>query len=445
MTKNKQQDIAKIEESVLGYLLVSNSGIDLYMSLLSEDVFVNENNREIFKVLKQIQESDQKIDDNLVTHYLQKNNQLAKIGGVSRLLSLKSHAALSSNMTNSIKEMLEYNKLAKTAQLINEMQRKIQTVDGADEVLDLFETKLVEITKETVFKDFEDIYDIAKKLLQEIAEKRLNPQTVTGYKTSIRPLDNYTSGLQKSDLIILAARPSMGKTALALNLATNIARENKGTVVIFSLEMPAHQLVSRILASLSGIDGRMIKNPSLLTQESFLRLKKSQEKLQNYKILIDDQAGITLSEIIWKVKRLQKQNGDIQLVAIDYLQLISISNSSGDNRQLEVSKISRSLKQLAREINAPVLALSQLSRKVESREDKMPILSDLRESGAIEQDADIILFLYRENYYNKDKEKNSQEGKQDVIVSIAKHRNGATGRFTLNFDASLGLFTEKEN
>jgi replicative DNA helicase len=247
-------------------------------------------------------------------------------------------------------------------------------------------------------------------------------------------LDNTTNGLQRGDLIILAARPSMGKTAFALNLAIQIARHNHLPVAVFSLEMPAEQLIMRMLSATSLVEGNKLRS-GYLNNNEWNMLNEAATELRNLPLYIDDTPSIKVSEVFSKCRKLRSEKG-LGLIIIDYIQLISAAKSS-ENRQQEVSEISRNLKSLAREMKVPVIALSQLSRLVERREDKRPMLSDLRESGALEQDADLVLFLYRDDYYQKDKE---SEGQEKIEVDIAKHRNGPTRKIELAFDRNINAF-----
>ena len=263
---------------------------------------------------------------------------------------------------------------------------------------------------------------------------------ITGVKTGYTDLDRVTNGFQRGDLIILAARPAMGKTAFALNLALNASFYNSGAIAIFSLEMPAEALMKRILSAKSAVESSKLRSGNIRDDE-FNKLNEAANELMATKLFVDDSSNVKISEVFSKCRKLRSEHG-LDLVVIDYLQLISGSGrSSGDNRQQEISEISRSLKGLAREMECPVIALSQLSRSVETRPDKHPMLSDLRESGAIEQDADIVMFLYRDEYYNKDE--NSQEDAETTNttdVDIAKHRNGATGRIQLAFQKNISAF-----
>ena len=286
--------------------------------------------------------------------------------------------------------------------------------------------------------EFKNPNDVLNEVLKTIRAASENSSEITGLKTGFNDFDRITHGLQRGDMIVLAARPSMGKTAVALNLAMNVAlipQAQKGAIAIFSLEMGAEQLAMRLLSAKSHIQGDKLKT-GRLTNEEWNRINEASAELKASNIYIDDMAGIKIPEIFSKCRRLQAEHG-LNMVMIDYIQLISgPSDRSSGNRQQEVSDISRSLKALARELRVPVVALSQLSRSVEAREDKRPMLSDLRESGAIEQDADIVMMLYRESYYNEEaKEQARESGTERLEINLAKHRNGATGRVYVAFEA----------
>ncbi|UVD81755.1 replicative DNA helicase [Mycoplasma iguanae] len=436
-----------LEYAVLGYILLNPENLEKFIIYLDEEIFSDPFNKEVFKAVKYIHDQEKHLEDNLIYHYLRQNNKFDFVGGEKFIYMLKIKAGLESNILTMIQELDQIAKKKKVAQLSTSIYKQTH-VEGIalDQLIDEFEKKLLEIINNKAFKDLENIEEISYRVLEEIKRRSLNPNDLKGLPTSIGPLDQYTSGLQKGDLIIVAARPSMGKTAFALNLAVNAAKNDpESYVVFFSLEMASNDLATRMLSTEAAVPGNYLKEPAKLKREDMVKLSFAQKRLAEFNILIDDDVSITLSEMYWKLKRLKKTVKNISLIVIDYLQLISITKKSNnnENRQIEVSKISRTLKQIARELEVPVIALSQLSRNVEKREDKMPILSDLRESGAIEQDADIILFLYREEYYNKNKTASNSNTKQDVIINIAKHRNGPTGKFILDFEPSRGQFTEK--
>jgi len=278
--------------------------------------------------------------------------------------------------------------------------------------------------------------------LREELESRAEGNVVSGIETQYHALDSMTSGFQKGDLIILASRPSMGKTSLSLNLAVNISQTKN--VAFFSLEMPSTQLINRVLSAKSGIESNRLRNAQSISKQEWDKIYHFQNEIGKYHLFIDDTPGLTLSELIWKAKKLMMGKNKPDIIFIDYMQLIRIKNNNKiDNRQAEVAMISNGLKQLARELNVPVVSLAQLSRRVEQRENKVPIMSDLRESGSIEQDADLIMFLYRDAYYADKEEVQDKQAQQleEVDVIVAKHRNGETGKFKLVFNKNLGKFS----
>lgn len=307
-----------------------------------------------------------------------------------------------------------------------------------EEILDDTEKKVFQVVQQRTGSEFEPIRDVVLRTLDSIEQAAKQKGHITGLETGFRDLDYKTAGLQKSDLILIAARPAMGKTAFVLNLAEYVALHSKSTIAIFSLEMSKEQLVRRMLSMNSRVDSQKIRTGNL-EDEDWDRLVGSVRKIGNSNLVIDDTSGITAAELRSKCRKLKIEKG-LDLVIIDYLQLMSGSGSrKGENRQQEISEISRSLKVMARELNIPVIALSQLSRAVEQRPDKKPMLSDLRESGAIEQDADMVMFLYRDEYYNPDSE---EKGVAEVI--IAKQRSGPTGSVKLAWLAQLTKFGNLE-
>lgn len=327
-------------------------------------------------------------------------------------------------------------RLIETAEQIAE--EGFDSASELDEIMDKAEKEILEVTRSRRTTDFKSSKQVVNEVINEVIKLRDAKGGVTGIKTNYHVLDNITNGFQRGDLIILAARPSMGKTAFALNLALNAALLNPGAIAIFSLEMPAEQLMKRILSAKGRVEGNKLRT-GFLNNDEFNKLSEAANEIMACKLFIDDSAVVKMGDIFSKCRKLKSEHG-LDLVVIDYLQLISgNSRGSSDNRQQEVSDISRALKALARELEVPVIALSQLSRSVESRQDKRPMLSDLRESGAIEQDADIVMFLYRDEYYNRDKDPDNTEPDRTEI-NLAKHRNGATGQVELAFDKSYNAF-----
>ena len=426
----------KLEKALLGLILVNPSSIGKIRGFIVAEDFYDQKNKIIYNTFMEVLNEGNEIETTLVIHKLQKNDNLKKAGGDIYISELIESAGMESNVNKYIKEIVDKSQLRKVKKVVGEIQIEIEKSSAdASVILEQVEQGILSATRDTKQKDFEDAESVVDLSLKRI-EERAAQEGISGLTTEIPSLDVMTSGLQKGDLIIVAARPSMGKTAFALNLAANVAKAN--TVAFFSLEMPSEQLMNRILSFTGFIDGHKIKDSNKLTSDDWKKLYVASTKAKKLKLYIDDSAGVKLAELVWKAKKLAKNVG-LDMIVIDYMQLITVGSGSSDNRQAEVSAISRTLKMLARELEIPVIALSQLSRKVEQRENKTPMMSDLRESGAIEQDADIIMFLYREAYYNRE-EANPNHQNTDVI--IAKHRNGAIGTIKLSFNPTIGLFTD---
>ncbi len=432
-----KNDINDIEEALLG-LILTNRKIDDKISqvflFLDSSYFSSKENQAMFEMFKhfynkEIKEFDitiinKYINDNSLFNILTKeyiSNLLNKAGYVSSLNFYLSNIN-ENNAKNRIKESLETS------------LKDIDTLDS-EKLIEYIRNDLYKIEDRKIITEFQKGSEVAKKVLEEIFS---NKKEIKGLKTGFSHLDEITTGLQNGDLIILAARPSVGKTAFALNLAMNAILFSNKSVAFFSLEMPAEQLMQRMLSAISYVNNYKFKEPSRLTKEEKENILVAFEKIKDKNLFIDDSGSIKLDEIIWKSKRLKEKN-NLDLIIIDYMQLIPLDSKYSGNRQQEVSKISRSLKQLAREINVPIVALSQLNRRVEERESKKPMMSDLRESGSIEQDADIIAFLYRDDYYNKNDD--APKEKHLTELNIAKHRNGSIGTIDLLFDSSTGKFT----
>ncbi|CAM9155541.1 replicative DNA helicase [Mycoplasma marinum] len=437
----KEHNAIEIERAVLGLLLSNHHLISNTVGYISEEEFYDKRHRIIFATLEELASSDITIEIAAIINRLREKGQLTEIGSEAYIGHLIQSAALESNLTKFIKVISEKAHLRKVKYVVNQLSKDLDKEDvDANELIEKVETDILASTRDTAMGEFESAEEIIKKTIKNI-EMRQTSSDLAGIPTNWTDFDSMTSGFQKGDLVILAARPSMGKTAFALNIAAAAAKNN--SVAFFSLEMPKEHLMARVLSSVSYVDGYKFKK-NAMTKMDWEKINIAQEQISNYKLFIDDTPGLTLSELMWKAKKHHK-NHPIDMILIDYMQLIAgPKGSSGDNRQAEVSAISRGLKQLARELNVPLIALSQLSRRVEQREDKRPMMSDIRESGAIEQDADLIMFLYREAYYQKVEDQNQEEMRhQTTKVIIAKHRNGAIGDVDLAFDPSIGLFTDK--
>ncbi|MBN3534460.1 replicative DNA helicase [Mycoplasma procyoni] len=432
------------EQSILNYIISTEENRAKIIPFLEKEDFYFSYNQIIFEAIEDLFNNAKEISLVTITNELHRLNILQKAGGAVYIASIgEANVPLFSTVNDFMTELVEKSNLRKAKVALDFAQQQIaQQNKTADEVLNEFESKMVQISRGTEQKDFAEIRVVAEELLKDLLARR-SEDGIKGISTGIKSLDKITSGLQRGDLIILAARPAMGKTAFALNIAKNVAEQEDKVVVFFSLEMPSIQLVTRILSADSAVEAYHLKNPQYITDAEWVKISNSlKNRISKYNLFLADSGGIKLHEMVWKTKKLLTKMKKIDLIVVDYLQLVNVGSGQGNgNRQLEVSTISRTLKQLARDINCPILALAQLSREVEKREDKKPIISDLRDSGAIEQDADIVTFLYRENYYTKEV---SPTEVQETQLIIAKHRNGAIGEITLQFDAKIGLFFEED-
>ena len=412
MTTRSLPNNIEAEESVLGACFLSKYALQKATESLTPESFYNEKNGKIFSTMIDLLEEKTPIDITTVTSYLKKKNALTEVGGVEYLTEVLNYVPTASN--------IDY---------------YIQNVEEAYILRNLIETA-TEIAQEGYITD-ETIKDILLKTQADLEKLSEHKGEITGLATGWYDFDRLTAGLHPNEFIIIAARPAMGKTAFALNLATHVAMTQEKSVALFNLEMSAEQLAMRILSSLGQLEGFKLKTGNLLNQD-WKRINEASSQLSNTNLVIDDTPGITIGEIRAKCRRLASSEKGLSLVVIDYLQLISGGRNYGSNRQQEVSDISRSLKTLAMELGVPVIALSQLSRGVEAREDKRPLMSDLRESGSIEQDADIVMFLYRDDYYNKEARTEDNNSISELI--IGKHRNGPTATIELLFKKNTSTF-----
>ena len=425
------------EQALLSSMLVYPSAVNIALEQgLHADEFYLEAHKRLFTVMMGMQEDGKPIDAPGLISRCSDLNVLGSIGGVDFIMELADSSVSSANTKYYI-ELIQnkayLRNLILTAQTIAEDGFNSGT--DIDEVMDRAEKQLLNVTRTRRTGDFRFAKEVVTSVVDNIQKMSTNRSSITGTATGYKELDRCTNGFQKGDLIILAARPSMGKTAFALNLTMNAAQINNQAVALFSLEMPAEQLISRMLSAKSRIPGQKLRTGYLVNNE-WNQLNEAATELRMAKIFIDDSPGVRVAEIFSKCRKLQSEHG-LCMIVIDYIQLISGSGRNSENRQQEVSEISRGLKALARELKVPVIALSQLSRTVEHRTDKHPMLSDLRESGALEQDADLVVFLYRDAYYNRAEEGPETE---EVDIDIAKHRNGPTQMIKLAFERSINSF-----
>lgn len=439
------------EQSVLGAMLIEKEAIPKVMEILRYTDFYREAHRVIFNAMLELYNKNEAVDMITVTEILKRDNKLEDVGGIAYVTSLANAVPTAANVTyhaSIIEEKSILRQLVSVSTQIASMGYEAN--DDVKNIIDSAESKILEISNRKKTADFTPINEIVLDSFKSIEALMGNKNGLTGLPTGFEDLDNLTSGLHGSDFIILAARPSMGKTAFALNVVQNVAiRAAKKvggapkTVAFFSLEMSKEQLVQRMLCAEANIDSQRLRIGEL-RDEDWAMLINTADTLSSANIYIDDTAGITAMDMRSRARRLKAEHG-LDLIVVDYLQLMQGSgkkNNNGD-RQQEVSEISRSLKALARELDVPVIALSQLSRSVEARQVKRPMLSDLRESGSLEQDADIVAFLYREDYYNPE-----TENKNITELIIAKHRNGPVDTVNLFFHKQytkfVGLSKRKE-
>ncbi len=428
------------ESSVLGGLLLDNSAWDRMADLLSAGDFYRYEHRLIYESVQGLIDANRPADVITVYEALQNQGKAEEVGGLAYLNSLAQYVPSAGNIRRYAEIVRERAILRKLAGAADEISTAVFSPQGksVDQILDEAEQRVFNIGEEgsRMKEGFQDMGSLVVELLDRVQEMADNPNDITGVPTGFYDLDRMTSGLQAGDLIILAARPSMGKTSLAINIAEHVALNEELPVAVFSMEMGASQLAVRIVGSIGRIDQGHLRTGKL-TDEEWPRLTEAIEKLRNIQLHIDETPGLTVTQLRANARRLaRKCGGKLGLIVVDYLQLMSTSTAMNDeNRATAVGEISRGLKMLAKELGCPLIALSQLSRGVEARTDKRPMMSDLRESGAIEQDADVIMFIYRDDYYNKD---SKEPGVAEVIIS--KQRNGPTGTAKLAFLKPLTKF-----
>jgi replicative DNA helicase len=426
------------EQAVLGAVFLDPSALTLASEILIPEDFYRAAHQKIFHAMLRVADKGEPVDLVTVTAELADTQQLEEVGGVSYLSELADSVPTAANVeyyARIVEEKSVLRRLIRTASSI--AQDGYTREDEVDVLLDEAERKIMEISQRKHSGTFKNIKDVLVQTYDNIEMLHNRKGEVTGIPTGFTELDRMTSGFQRSDFIIVAARPSVGKTAFALNIAQNVATKTNENVAIFSLEMSAQQLVMRMLCAEGNINAQNLRTGKL-TPEDWGKLTMAMGSLSNAGIYIDDTPSIRVSDIRAKCRRLKQESG-LGMIVIDYLQLIQGSGRNRENRQQEVSEISRSLKALARELEVPVIALSQLSRSVEQRQDKRPMMSDIRESGSIEQDADIVAFLYRDDYYNKD-----SENKNIIEIIIAKQRNGPVGTVQLAFIKEYNKFVNLE-
>ncbi|MFD3155377.1 replicative DNA helicase [Haloimpatiens sp. FM7330] len=420
------------EQAVIGSMLIDRSAIAEAAETLSSEDFYKEFHKTLFNAIVELFEKDTPVDMITLIEYLRASNKLEKVGGITYITEISNTVPTTANLNSHIKIVKDKSILRKLIRSSTEViEQSYTNQDSVEGVLDLAEKRIFNIAEKRTVSDFEPMNKVLERGFLEIERLFNNKGEITGVPTGFPELDSKTSGFQKGDMILIAARPSMGKTTFALNIAQYAALRGAKSVAVFSLEMSKEQLAYKLLCSEANVDMLKLRTGEL-EDKDWENIARASGPLAAAKIYIDDTAGTSVMEMRSKCRRLKIEHG-IDLIVIDYLQLMSGSSGS-ESRQQEVSEISRSIKALAKEMQCPVVALSQLSRAPEQRADHRPMLSDLRESGSIEQDADVVMFLYRDEYYNKE-----TEDKNVAECIIAKQRNGPTGTIKL---AWLGQYSK---
>ncbi|MDO5026542.1 MAG: replicative DNA helicase [Tissierellia bacterium] len=427
----------EVEKAILGLVITKNSLINILLEKMRSEYFYDPKNKQIFEAISSLNFSNTPVDFATLSEELEKTGGFEAMGGIEYLLSLSDPSYYSANIETYMEIVREKAVLRKLLNFGNDLLFEVyEGKYNSEELIGNASEKLFSMSDFDDSSGLTNISKIVTNTYEHLLEISQNPFDITGISTGFRDLDRYLSGLQNSDFILLAARPSVGKTALGINIAVNAAKAGK-KVGVFSLEMSKRQITQRIISMMTMVNLSDIISGRLSDGE-WNQLLMKLEDIKNLDLYIDDTASISLTELRAKAKR-KKQEEGLDLIMIDYLQLMTTDSTRVENRQQEISTISRGLKALAKELNIPILSLSQLSRKTEERSDKKPMLSDLRESGAIEQDADVVMMLYRDDYYDKE-----SELQNNLEIIIAKHRNGPTGSVNLYFAKEYTLFTDIE-
>lgn len=438
MAERKLPQNLEAEMAVLGCSFLTNYALDKVCEELDSDMFISEPNRRIFDAIKSLHQNKIPLDSATVKNEIEKKGSINLIGGIEYLSEVIDSVITAANVDYYIDIVREKALRRKLIDVTNTITSSAyDEEENTNDLIDDAERKIFSVTKARKAGEFKTIGEVMRSTQQELERLAKNQNEITGIPSGFYDLDKLTSGFHPNELIILAARPAMGKTAFGLNLAVNAAQKTDKAVAIFNMEMSAEQLALRMIAAAGGIEQNKLKT-GRLEHNDWKKVNEAMSELGDTNLYIEDSSGMTISEIRAKCRRLATQEKGLGLVVIDYLQLITGSAKYEGNRQQEVSEISRSLKTMAMELKIPVIALAQLSRSVELRENKRPIMSDLRESGSIEQDADIVAFLYRDDYYNKPAGDSSNVSITELI--IGKHRNGGTGTIELLFERDMSNF-----
>jgi replicative DNA helicase len=437
MIERKMPQNLEAEMAVLGSAFLTTYALEKVCEELLPEMFFNAANKRIFEAIYELHQNKIPLDSTTVKNEIEKKSNISSIGGIEYLSEVIDSVITAANVDHYIDIVREKALRRKLIEVTNEINvSAYNEEEDTNEMIDDAEKKIFTVTKARKAGEIKTIGEVMRSTQEHLERLAKNQAEITGIATGFYDFDKLTSGLHENELIIIAARPAMGKTAFGLNIAINSAINSKKPVAIFNMEMSAEQLALRMIASVGGIDMNKLKTGKL-EHNDWKKVNEAMSQLGETDIYLEDSSGITVSEIRAKCRRLATSDKGLGLVIIDYLQLINGSARYAGNRQQEVAEISRSLKTMAMELKIPVIALAQLSRSVELRENKRPIMSDLRESGSIEQDADIVAFLYRDDYYNKPKEKTNVSLTELII---GKHRNGSTGTIELVFEGNMSNF-----
>ena len=438
MARKMPQNL-EAEMSVLGVAFLDDKLISKIVEEVNEDMFYDDRNKKLFQAIKSLHEQSIAVDVTTVSNELDKTKNFSAVGGIEYLTEVIDSVATAANLDyyiNIIKEKAIVRNLINTATDI--VTEAYEEEDNVTSLLDTAEKNILDVVRSRQTSEFVPISEALRSAQEQLEYLAQNKSTISGLETGFIDLDKATSGLHEGEMIVIAARPGMGKTAFALNIATHAAMTTKKAIAIFNLEMSKEKLVNRMLSALGGIEGKKLQNGQMM-QTDWKKYNEAMSQLADTNMYIEDNAGITSSDIRAKCRRLASKPEGLGLVIIDYLQLLTLGGKRPDSRQQEVSDISRSIKTMAMELKVPVIALAQLSRNAEKRENNEPMLADLRESGSIEQDADIVMFINRKDYY-KAKEQLGKNDNAETDIIIAKHRKGGTGKFTVLFEPTMMNF-----
>ena len=438
MARKMPQNL-EAEMSVLGVAFLDDKLISKIVEEVNEDMFYDDRNKKLFQAIKSLHEQSIAVDVTTVSNELDKTKNFSAVGGIEYLTEVIDSVATAANLDyyiNIIKEKAIVRNLINTATDI--VTEAYEEEDNVTSLLDTAEKNILDVVRSRQTSEFVPISEALRSAQEQLEYLAQNKSTISGLETGFIDLDKATSGLHEGEMIVIAARPGMGKTAFALNIATHAAMTTKKAIAIFNLERSKEQLVNRMLSALGGIEGKKLQNGQMM-QTDWKKYNEAMSQLADTNMYIEDNAGITSSDIRAKCRRLASKPEGLGLVIIDYLQLLTLGGKRPDSRQQEVSDISRSIKTMAMELKVPVIALAQLSRNAEKRENNEPMLADLRESGSIEQDADIVMFINRKDYY-KAKEQLGKNDNAETDIIIAKHRKGGTGKFTVLFEPTMMNF-----